>query len=248
MRTTLASVGLGLVVGAWAGGAQAGPLIQATFGFRLGTLPPATYTASGGLAGVAHGTGGGAVWAVGALDVPAGTSTRFIGSSAAPPITQVQYILNGNPAAGSFHASVNGSMAVTGQTNVKAYGGLVVLGVPVVVGTPSLILPPVVGGAITITAHANAWTTRTTSIFVTTLDAPMTRMGSNGLVNGGGTVVLVSGLNVLMWTNRLQQLPSFATLTLTYAPDAVAEPGALGLLAIGAACAWLARRRRGGGG
>jgi hypothetical protein len=247
MSRTLASVGIGLIVGVWVGAAQAGPLIQATFSFRLGSLPPATFSASGGLAGVAHGTGGGAVWSVGALDVPAGTSTRFIGSSAAPPITQVQYLVNGNPTAGSFHASAGGSMAVTGLVDVKAYGGLVVLGVPVVVGVPSLIVPPVIGPAVSITAHANAWTTKTTTILVTGLNAPTTRMGSNGLVNGGGTVVLVSGLNVLMWTNRLQQLPSFATLTLTYAPDAVAEPSALSLLAMGAACARLGSRRRGSG-
>ena len=94
-----------------------------------------------------------------------------------------------------------------------------------------------------LTGYANSWTTKTTTILSTAMDVPRTRMGSNGLVNGGGTVVLVSALNVV--TSIAGQLPSFAVLTLTYAPDAVAEPGTVALLATGVACAWLGRRRRG---
>ena len=71
-------------------------------------------------------------------------------------------VINGNPAAGNFTASSNGNMAVTGQANVKAYGGLTLLGVPVTIGTPTTILPPVVSG-IGITTYANSKTFRVRS-------------------------------------------------------------------------------------
>jgi hypothetical protein len=226
-----------LVLGAGlslAQGAQAGALIFAQLQFQLATLPPASFTASGALGGSATGTAGGASWSVGAGAVPGGVFTTTLNTSASPPISQIQFIINGNPATGNFVASANGAMAVTGQANVKAYGGSTLLGVPVTVGTPSVITPPVAAG-IGITAYANTWTTKTTTIEPTgvTNTVTATAMGSNGLVNGGGTVVLVSALNVL--TSIAGQLPSFAILTLTYAADAVAEPGTLLLLGVGIA-------------
>jgi len=227
--TTLA-VGAALL---GASAAQAGPLVYAQLTFLLGTLPPATFTASGLLGGSASGTGGGATWSVGTFAVPGGTTTATIPTSAAPPISQIQFIINGNPAAGAFVASANGPMAITGQANVKAYGGLTLLGVPVTVGAPTTITPPVVSG-IGITAYANSWTTKTTSVFNTATNAASTLMGSNGLVNGGGTVVLVTGLNVV--TSIAGQLPSFAILTLRYLPDVVVpEPGTMLLLGAGIA-------------
>jgi hypothetical protein len=66
-------------------------------------------------------------------------------------------------------------------------------------------------------------------------------MGSNGLVNGGGTVVLVTGLNVV--TSIAGQLPSFAILVLSYLPD-VPEPGTLMLLGSGIAGLALIGRRK----
>jgi len=214
--------------------AQAGPLVYDQFTFVIGTLPPATFTASGLLNGLAAGTLGGASWSVGTGMVPGGTTTATIPTSAAPPISQIQFILNGNPGAGAFGAP-GGSMAVTGLANVKAYGGLTLLGVPVTVGVPTTIQPPVVSG-IGITAYANAWTTQTTTIFLTTpttMGATMaTAMGLNGLVNGGGTLVMVSALNVI--TSISGQLPSFAVLVLNYLPD-VPEPGTVFLLASGVA-------------
>jgi len=244
MRRTLLGVALGIVLGA-ASSAQAGPLLQAVFSFQLGDMYPAIYTASGGLGGSASGTGAGATWAVSAGDVPGGLLTLSIPTSAAPPIERMQYVMNGNAAAGSFSASADGQMVVTGEARVKAYGGLTLLGVPVTVGAPSVIQPPVVSG-IGITAWSHAWTSKTTSLFDTYMNVVRTRMGSNGLVNGGGTVVLVSALNVV--TSIAGQLPSFATLTLTYAPDAVAEPALALLAAAGAAGALRLWRRRAGPG
>jgi hypothetical protein len=231
MRKLFTTLAVGAVLFG-AASAQAGALVSAQLTFLLGTLPPAQFTSFGGT-GTATGTGGGSSWTVGIGDVPGGVTTATIPSSAAPPITQIQFIINGNPGAGAFAASADANMAVTGQANVKAYGGLTLLGVPVTIGTPTTITPPVVSG-IGITAYANDWTTKTTSIFATALNAPATLMGGNGLVNGGGTVVLVTGLNVV--TSIAGQLPSFAILTLNYAADVVVpEPGTLLLLGSGIA-------------
>jgi hypothetical protein len=132
-------------------------------------------------------------------------------------------------------------MAVTGQVLLKAYGGLTLLGVPVTVGSPTVITPPVVSG-ISITAYANDWTTKTTSLVLQTTGATVvTLMGANGLAGGVGTVVLVSALNLL--TSIYGQIPTFAILSLTYAPS-LAEPGALALLA-SLAAGLLALRTRG---
>jgi hypothetical protein len=69
-----------------------------------------------------------------------------------------------------------------------------------------------------------------------------TAMGGNLLANGGGSVVLVSAINVL--TAAAGQIPGFAFLTLSYAPSAP-EPGTLLGLAAGAlALVSIGRRRR----
>jgi hypothetical protein len=232
------AVGAGLL---GASAAQAGPLVFAQLSFFLATLPPASFTASGALGGTAAGTGLGASWSVGAGAVPGGVFTTTLNTSASPPISQIQFIINGNPLSGAFVGSVDGAMAVTGQANVKAYGGSTLLGVPVTVGTPSVITPPVAAG-IGITAYANTWTTKTTTILPTgiTNTVTATAMGFNGLVNGAGTVVLVSALNVL--TSIAGQLPSFAILVLTYA--GVPEPGTLMLLGSGVAGLALIGRRK----
>jgi hypothetical protein len=234
---SLLVVGAGLVL---AQGAQAGALVLAQMTLALGTLPPATFVATytvGDAMGSASGSGAGAAWGIVAGAVPGGTTTATVPSSAAPPITQIQFIVNGNPGAGAFAASSNVTAAVTGTANIKAFGGLTLLGVPLTVGQPSTIQPPVVSG-IGITGTANQWTTKTTTVnLLTPTDngaTQATRMGANGLVNGGGTVVLVSALNVV--TNVAGQLPAFATLVLQYVPDdVVAEPGTLLLLGSGIA-------------
>jgi hypothetical protein len=230
-------VGAGLVL---AQGAHAGALLLAQLTFALGTLPPATFVATytaGAGKGLASGSGAAAAWSAVAGAIPGGTTTATIPSSAAPPITQIQFIVNGNPANGAWAASADATVAVTGQSNIKAFGGLTLLGVPLVVGQPTTIQPPVVSG-IGITGLANNWTTKTTTVNLLTPDpggpTKATRMGANNLVNGGGTVVLVSALNVI--TNVAGQLPSFAVLLLQYAPDdIVAEPGTLLLVGSGIA-------------
>jgi hypothetical protein len=224
---------------------EAGALIHAEINFDVHGFPPATFTSSGLLGGSAHGTGAGATWSVAAGAVPSGTATPTLNTSAAPPIDGIYLIVNGNPVGGIFAASADGSMPVTGFLDITAYGGLTLLGIPLHAGESTIIQPPLATG-VGVTVHANAWTTKTTSIDRTTMvgTGAESRMGSNGLVGGGGTVVLVSALNVL--AAIAGQLPSFATLTLTYAPDVVAEPGAL--LGLGSAIAGLAtlgRRRRG---
>ena len=130
---------------------------------------------------------------------------------------------------------------MTGQALLKAFGGITLLGVPVTVGSPTVIAPPVVSG-IGVTAYANAWTTKTTSIVLqTTSPTTVTLMGANGLAGGVGTVVLVSALNVL--TSVYGQIPTFAILTLTYAPS-LTEPATLLLVASAAAGLVAARKRR----
>jgi hypothetical protein len=242
MRKLLIAWGAGAALLLGAATAQAGPLVYAQLTFVLGSLPPAVFTATGLLGGTASGTLGTAAWSVGAGVVPGGVTTATINTSAAPPISQIQFIINGNPGGGAFVASAGGAMAVTGQANVKAYGGSTLLGVPVVVGVPSLLQPPVVAG-IGITAYANAWTTKTTTVVATGVTNTVTAslMGSNGLANGGGTVVLVTALNVI--TSIAGQLPSFAILVLNYLPS-VPEPGTLLLLGSGIAGLALIGRKK----
>jgi hypothetical protein len=232
-RFALLAFGVGLL---GAGVAESGTLVYAQLTVVIGTLPPGQFTASGPLGGGATGTLGTAIWSVGEDAVPGGTAVLPIPTSAAPPISQIQMIINGNPGAGAFAASMPGQMAVTGVTNVKAFGGLTLLGVPVVLGQSTTITQ--VGSGVAVTAYAHEWTTKTTTIQLLSPAGPfgsitqVTQMGANGLVNGAGAVVLVSALNVV--TGIAGQLPSFGFLVLQYVPGAP-EPGALALLGSGVA-------------
>jgi hypothetical protein len=224
-----------------ASAAQAGQLVSAqlTLHFNAGFFPPVQFSSSGALAGWANGSGATASWSVGAGVVPTGTATLTLETSVAPPISQLQFVLNGNAGAGTFAASSPGSMLVVGQVNVRAYGGATLLGVPIGFGAPTVIMPPLVSG-IGVTSYGNAWTTKTAVVTLTTDlgTGAISMMGANGLVDGGGTVVLVTALNVL--PSIATQLPSFAVLTLTYA--AAPEASLLLLLASGGGLVWLGRR------
>jgi hypothetical protein len=223
--------GLGLLVSG-APIATAGPLTSINLVLGLGALPPAVFSASGLTgAGSATGTGAGATWTVAAGAVPTGVTTATIPLTAAAPISQIQIVISNN-ASGAFAGSSGGTMAVVGAANVKGFGGFTLLGIPLSVGVTAVSVPPTAYG-IAVTAFANAWTTKSTTVALTTptSQGATTAMatGANGLVNGGGTVVLVSALNVL--TNIAGQLPAFVTLTLNFVP----EPGTLLLLGAGVA-------------
>ncbi len=230
---------LGFAAGAMAlVGAQtaaAGALTAASITLALGALPPATFTgifATAAGAGTASGSGATANWSIASGFVPAGATTATIPLTSAPPISQIQVVIAGNPDPGAFVGSAGGAMLVDGVANVKGFGGFTLLGVPLRVGTTLTTTPPTAYG-IAITAFANAWTTKTTTIQLQTATqfGGTTSMatGTNSLVGGGGTVTLVSALNVL--TNLAGQLPAFVTLTLSY--EAIPEPGTLLLLGSG---------------
>jgi hypothetical protein len=214
--------------------------VQAQLTLHFGFFPPVQFTSSGALAGWANGSSATASWSVGAGAVPTGTATLTLETSVAPPISQLQLVLNGNPGAGTFAASSPGSMLAVGQVNVKAYGGATLLGVPIGFGAPTVVMPPLASG-IGVTSYGNAWTTKTAVVTSTSRlgTGAVSMMGANGLVDGGGTVVLVTALNVL--PSITTQLPSFAILTLTYAQSAP-ETTTLLLLATSGGLIWLGRR------
>ena len=225
MRKLFVGFAVGAMALAGASTASAGTLTSATLDFALGTLPAATLTAGAG-GGTASSS---SIWNVAFGDVPTGAFTTTLPSSAAPPLTKIQIIISGN-APGSFTAP-SGTMAVTGVANVQSYGGITLLGIPLIGGvTTTINAGPSYG--VLVTGYANNWTTNTTVIALVTptsqgaTTAAVT--GSNTLDGAGnGTVVLVSGLNVL--TNIAGQFAAFLTLTLNYAP----EPGTLMLLGSG---------------
>jgi hypothetical protein len=159
-----------------------------------------------------------------------GAFTTTLPSTAAPPLTKIQIIIGGNPAGAVFTAP-SGTMAVTGVANVQSYGGITLLGIPLIGGvTTTINAGPSYG--VVVTAFANDWTTKTTTVQLleaTDQGATTAKVtGSNSLTaGGGGTVVLVSALNVL--TNIAGQFAAFTIVTLNYAP----EPGTLLLLGSG---------------
>jgi hypothetical protein len=224
---------IGMAVGAFAlvaaPLAQAGVLTSSSLTLALGALPPATFSNSGLAGGTASGTGATASWNVNAGTLPTGVTTATIPLTAAAPISQIAIIISGN-ASGALSGSSGGTMLVSGIANVKAFNGITLLGVPVNAGVTGVSSPPSAFG-IAITSFANGWTTKTTTIALTTPTSQggTTAMstGANGLVGGAGTVVLVSALNVL--TSIAGQLPAFVVLTLNYVP----EPGTLLLLGSG---------------
>jgi hypothetical protein len=206
--------------------AQAGPMTSAQLLFALGSLPPAAFVGPGGGSATSS-----SAFTVASGAVPGGAFTTTLPSSAAPPLTQIQVVVSGN-VPGTF-TGPSGTMAVTGVANVKSYGGLTLLGIPLVMGvTTTINAGPSFG--VVVTAFANDWTTGTTLIPLTTPTSQGATFaavaGSNNLTaGGGGTITLVTGINVL--TNIAGQFPAFAFLTMSFAP----EPGSLLLLLAGAA-------------
>ena len=248
MRTLLVGLALGALVLLGSAAAQAGSLVAATFSLTLTGLPPASFTATftaGGGASTGLAGSSAATWSVAPNAVPGGIASASINSNAAPPLTWIQIVVNSNPATGSFTHTVGGPMLITGVANVWGLGGFPaggppLLGIPLALGAPGTVMAG--GFGVFITAFANAWTTKSTAISLTT---PTANGATTGMVTGAFTsaggfqnIILVSAVNVM--TSIAGQVPTFAVLTLKYVP----EPGMLVMIGVGSAGLALLGRRK----
>lgn len=152
--------------------ARAGQLAGATFSLAITPFSPVHFTAaySPGMGSAGGGPGSAAVWSIQAGGVPGGTTNATLNSNAMPPLTYIQFIVNGNPDMGQF-AHGGGTMLVLGVVNVWGLGQFPagappLLGVPLALGLPGTVMFDSVG--IFFTNYANAWTTQTTAIDLTT--------------------------------------------------------------------------------
>jgi hypothetical protein len=221
-----------------AGAAQGAVLTSASISIPMGTswaLPPITGTGVGTSAGL------GATATLGANIL---TGTRvFTGITSAPPITQVVMSLTGH-AAGSFTPSggpgggLGGPMTLGGSARLLAYSGYVTLvNVPLsAVGQPGGFASATGAGGTIVTVWGTGWTTGVGTLMIpTTPISPgyyitYTATGADSrTASGAGTLVLISP--TLIMTNRVGDLPTFATLTLSYVP----EPATLLLVGVGIA-------------
>jgi hypothetical protein len=129
--------------------------------------------------------------------------------------------------------------AFEGISNVKGFGGLTLLGVPLKIGVVNTTALSAYG--VNITAISANWTVGPATITLGPASPTVTAMatGNNGLTVGGfGTLTLVTPVKII--TNIAGTLAAFGVLTLTYVP----EPGTLLLLGMGVAgLAALGRRR-----
>jgi hypothetical protein len=232
---------VGGVLLAGSSAAQAGPLTSATLTISAALFAPFSFSASGLVgAGFAMGNGAAAGWSVAAGGVPGGATTITFPGSTIPPVSGLSWVITGNPLGGAFAAGSPGAMPVAGSIWLRGLGQRLVP-VPLSIGVPVTKQHFHTFAGLGATAMGHSWTAETTTIALTrpTSMGATTAMatGANGLVGGGGTVVLVSALNLLIRQSSgpvQVQVPTFASLTLNYAAP---EPGTLSL--VGVACAGL---------
>jgi len=203
MRKLFLGLALGAMVLMGGSAAQAGSLAAATFQLTLTGLPPAVFTATfgGGAGSATGGPGSTATWSVQPGAVPGGTASASINSLAAPPLTYIQIIVNSNPVTGNFAHTSGGAMLLTGVANVFGLGGYpssVLLGVPLKIGAPGTVMAA--GYGVFITALANSWTTKTTTIGLTmsqfafhTSNSGIDQVTSASLTSNGSHVATQNG-------------------------------------------------------
>jgi hypothetical protein len=233
-----------------AGAAHGAPLTNASISIPLGTAlapPPISGTGTG------TSPGGGNAWVNGNILVGTAAAT---GITSAPPITQVVISLAGH-AAGNFTATggpgggVGGPMTLSGVARILAYTGNVTLvAVPLsAAGQPGGFVSVTGGGGTIIQAYGTGWTTGSWTLMApattvgggTTTPQTVTATGADLRTPlGGGTLVLISPLFIR--TNLAGDIPTFAVLTLGFAP--IPEPGTLLLLGSGIAGLALLGRKR----
>jgi hypothetical protein len=231
MRKLFVLVAAGALAVLGATSASAGALTSATFSFQIGTLPTATF------AGV--GTTGTATSNLSAtLDAGStivGTITTPVTDPSAVPITKIQVKLTKNTVgnfAGGSPNTVGGSASFQGVANVKGFGGLTLLGVPLNVGSGATSTASAYG--INITAISGIWTAGQTIINVPGED-PVTTTGNNALTaGGGGSLLLVAPITILSNLSGGTNFAAIANLLMTF-EAAVPEPGTLLLLGTGVA-------------
>jgi hypothetical protein len=241
MRKSFAAVLTALAAVLVAGPSTAGQLTSSFFSFKIGTLPAANFNGSG-TTGTA--TSNLSV-AIDAGSTIVGTVTTPVTDPAAVPITNIQAILTAN-ANGAFTGTtpndVGGSASFTGVANVKGFGGLTLLGVPLDVGSGATTTAGAYG--INITATSGTWTTGAAAVAGVPSVPTVTVTGTNNLSpSGGGAVTLVAPITIISNLSGGTNFPAFATLVLNYAAP---EPGAMIAMggAIATLCALGFRRRR----
>lgn len=217
--------------------ANAGALGTAQLSFAIGTLPPAVFTGVG-VTGTATTN---LAATVGAGNGFNGTKTTTIPTTAAPPISQIQVIITKNNAgafAGTAVSKVGGDMLMAGISNVKGFGGLTLLGVPIGLGVPGSVAVSAAG--VNITVINSSWTAATAAVTgLGGMTPTVTAMGDNQLgANGAGALKLVTPVKII--TNLAGTLAAFGVLDLTYVP----EPGMALLLVVGSATLAIAGARR----
>jgi len=280
MRTLFVGLALGVLVLFGGAAARAGNLMEATFSLTLTGLPPASftaaYTAMAGAGTAAGGPGSTAAWNVQANRVPGGIASATINSNAAPPLTYIQIIVNSNPSIGNFVHTAGGPMLLTGIANVWGLGGFPaagppLLGVPLKIGAPGSVMAG--GFGVFITALANSWTTKTTTIGLQTTQfrfhtansgtdqvtsVSLTAMGTHTLMGALITAVLttdkLTGTNALAGGNGTVTLVSAVNVLTSISGQIptfavltlryVPEPSMLMMLAAGTAGLALLGRRK----